>query len=386
MSRRPFFAILAAVALPALAQAQGSIAAQGFGYPTGQLTARALATGGSLGEFDPAAPLNPAAVANWLVMGAYAQYAPERRTSDVGTTRVTTLLPRFPVFAVGLPISPKWTIGFSTSSLLERNYFTSTAGRQLVRDDSVTVRTTSRVQGNMSDLRVAIAYSPGTWLRVGAAYHVVGGENRSEVRRVFEIGSGSTVDTTTLQPVGERSELGFSGRAVSLGVDVRPLPALYLAASVRRGAALESRVGRTIASRADVPNRLGLAARYEGLPGVRLAARWEQVDWSAMQGLGSGVARAFDTREWGAGIEVNGPAIQRAPTDLRLGIRRRTLPWGVGGVQPEERAITGGIALPFARGRYILDIGIERADRSVPGLAGVAEQAWTTAVGVRVRP
>lgn len=385
MSRRPLL-FLAALALPAIARAQGSIAAQGFGYPTGQLTARALATGGAMAEFDPAAPINPAAVGSWLVMGAYAQYSPERRTSNVGANSASAFLPRFPVFAVGLPISPKWTLGASASSLLERNFFTQTSGRQLIRDDSVTVRTATQVQGNISDLRFAVAYTPTGWLRVGAAFHVIGGENRTTLDRVFAIENGTSVDTTSLNPLRERSELAFSGRAVSLGVDVRPLPSFYLAGSLRRGGALESRIGDRVASRADVPDRFGVAARYEGLAGVRLAARWERIGWSRMQALGSGLSRAFDTEEYGAGIELNGPAIQRLPTDLRVGIRRRTLPYGVGGVQPEESGVGGGVSIPLARGRYIFDVGVERASRTVPGLPNVSERAWTTSIGIRVRP
>jgi hypothetical protein len=131
---------------------------------------------------------------------------------------------------------------------------------------------------------------------------------------------------------------------------------------------------------------MGLAVRYDGLGGTRLAARWERTSWSQLQSLGSGGSRAFDTQEFGGGVELNGPSIQRIPTDLRLGYRQRTLPFGVNGVQPEERGLGGGVALPFARGRFIAEVAVERLSRTVPGLANVSESGWTTAVSFRLRP
>ena len=57
------FATAAALcfAAPAL-YAQGALSVQGFGYPGGELSTRALATGGSLADFDANSPINPAAL------------------------------------------------------------------------------------------------------------------------------------------------------------------------------------------------------------------------------------------------------------------------------------------------------------------------------------
>lgn len=386
MSRRTLVRALGALLVPAALAAQGSVSAQGFGYPTGQLTARASATGGAMAEFDAATPINPAALSNWLVMGAYAQYSPERRTTTVGGTSVSAMLPRFPVFGFGLPVGRRITVGVAASSLLERNYFTQTSARQRVREDSVTVLTTNNLRGNMSDLRFAIAWAPREWISVGGAWHFIGGENRAAIRRLFIRDVAGAADSSTYQPITERAELGFSGQAYSLGLDVRPIKDLYVAASMRRGFSLESRVGSFVASRADVPDRWGVGIRYDGLGGARFAARYENVLWSQMASLGSGNTRTFDATEYGAGVEINGPQIQRLATELRAGWRQRTLPFGVDGVQPEERGIGGGLAVPLGRGRFIIDLGVERLTRTVPGVTGVRESAWSTAVGVRIRP
>ena len=64
--RRHFGLGAAALTLaPLAAGAQGSLSRQGFGYPPGELSARSLATGGALGEFDPQSPINPGSLAAW---------------------------------------------------------------------------------------------------------------------------------------------------------------------------------------------------------------------------------------------------------------------------------------------------------------------------------
>ena len=85
------------------AAAQGSLSTQGYGYPTGELSTRALGTGGSLAEFDPASPINPAALGSWgaspinsairSVWGRTAftaQYDPEFRRVTAGTGSQTS--------------------------------------------------------------------------------------------------------------------------------------------------------------------------------------------------------------------------------------------------------------------------------------------------------
>ena len=63
MRRILFTAVLVAAAARPLA-AQGALSLQGFGYPIGQTSTKAAATGGALGETDAASPINPAALPN----------------------------------------------------------------------------------------------------------------------------------------------------------------------------------------------------------------------------------------------------------------------------------------------------------------------------------
>ena len=71
---------VATLLLPASALAQGTISTLGFGYPAGQLSTRALGTGGALGEIDPLSVSNPASILNFGGSALYFQAEPEYRT------------------------------------------------------------------------------------------------------------------------------------------------------------------------------------------------------------------------------------------------------------------------------------------------------------------
>ena len=94
-------AILALLADAPDASAQGSLSGLGFGYPTGQLSTRAMGLGGSTGELDPVTPRNPASLSSWGRSGLHLQYDPEyKRVSAFGGAD-RTLEARFPVQRAG---------------------------------------------------------------------------------------------------------------------------------------------------------------------------------------------------------------------------------------------------------------------------------------------
>ena len=195
-------------------RAQGAIGLQGYGYPPGQLTVRAATSGGGLAEFDQAAPLNPAALMNWGVAGAYIQYAPERRTTTIDGTAVTTTVSRFPVFAIGLPAGQKYSFGISSSTLLERNYSTQLSARQLIRRDSVTTSTATTARGALNDVRFGAAMQVTSWLRAGTALHVLTGENRVRNVRSIAPDTGARLRTKKLNAASMRPSLAPSACSI----------------------------------------------------------------------------------------------------------------------------------------------------------------------------
>ena len=375
-------AIVACVAATQLT-AQGAIGLQGFGYPPGQLTVRASSSGGGLGEFDQATPLNPAALMNWGVAGAYLQYSPERRSTTVAGTKASSAVARFPVFAIGLPAGQKYAFGISTSTLLERNFTTSVQARQLIRTDSVTTTSNTEARGAMNIIQFGGAMQLTRWLRVGSAIGIVTGENRVKTARSIVPDSGVRVDTVSYGTISEQSTATFGGNALSFGVDVAPTKKLSLAASGRIGFRMRAELSDSTRRTADVPNRAGAAVRWE-VGGGNIVARYDWSGWSAMKGLG-GSAPVFDTKEMGIGAELPGPKVPGGQMLVRLGARRRDLPYGVSGRQPKENILGGGFGFPIGFGRAQLDLGLERAARTVPGLPNVRENGVIASFGFRLR-
>ncbi|HYW51734.1 MAG TPA: hypothetical protein VE861_14060, partial [Gemmatimonadaceae bacterium] len=92
-----------------------------------------------------------------------------------------------------------------------------------------------------------------------------------------------------------------------------------------------------------------------------------------------------DSKEYGIGAEVPGPKLPGGQLLLRLGARRRDLPFGVSGRQPKEDVIGGGLGLPLGFGRAQIDVGVERASRTVPGIADLKERGLILSFGFRLR-
>lgn len=365
-------------------RAQGAISLQGFGYPPGQLTTRAGSTGGALGEFDQAAPLNPAALMNWGVGGAYVQYSPERRSTTVAGIATNTTVARFPVFAIGLPLGAKYAFGISSSTLLERNYTTTATARQLIRTDSVTTTSVATARGSMNDVRFGGAMQVTSWLRVGTALHLVTGENRVRTQRSIAPDTGARTDTVSYSTLTENSSATFGGTGVSVGVELLPTKKLSVAGSARLGFGMRADLNDSTRRTANAPSRAGAAVRWD-VAGSSLAARYNWEGWTALKGLGSDAGGIFDSHEFGIGAEVPGPKIRGGQMLLRVGARTRDLPFGIDGKQPSENVLGGGVGFPLGFGRAQLDLGIERASRKVPGIDNLAERGLIMSFGFRLR-
>src|SRR5579872_4715059 len=116
------------VLLPVSLAAQGNVSTQGFGYPTGQLSARSEGGGGAFGEFDAQSPINPAAIASDRTTQLHFQYDPEFRTVQVGNTHEGSTTSRFPLAMISGPIWGHGAIALSWSTLLDRTFQVSQSG------------------------------------------------------------------------------------------------------------------------------------------------------------------------------------------------------------------------------------------------------------------
>jgi hypothetical protein len=367
----------AAFLLPVLLQAQGNISTLGFGYPAGQLSTRALGTGGALGEIDPLSVSNPSSIIAFGGSALYFQAEPEYRTFKVGSQSEHTNLARFPLIAASIPLTQSIMIGLSVSNLLDRTFETESRGQQTVGDSLVSTTNTFKSDGAIGDLRLAVAWIPRSWLRLGVGAHAIAGDNRVRNTQVFD-------DSTRFARLVDTATVGYTGNAYSAGVEIIAGRSLSFAGSYRYGGNLSLKRGDTTLSNANVPNRLALSAAFLGIRGTTLAVRTARDEWSRMRLLGSPSLRITDSWDTSVGADVLGPRFGERSLQLRGGMRWRTLPFGLPTSAVKENSFSLGAGTLLARGRAALDIAGIRASRTATG--NVSESAWTVSFGVTVRP
>jgi hypothetical protein len=357
--------------------AQGTLSTQGFGYHPGQISTRARATGGALGEFDPTSALNPAALSWWERSGVMLEYAPEFRRLTTSEGSESATVARFPLSGVAIAIGNRTIIGITLSTFLDRTWQTVQRDTQQFGDDAIPYELDFRSAGAINDIRFGGAWAAGR-LRLGVGAHVYTGSNRLDIFTRFQ----DTLNRVT--NFGQHSRLSYSGVAGSLGFDWRPHRAIALAASGRLGGTLRAVRNDTTLARADIPSRVGVGLAYTGFTGAVIAVNGAWQNWSTLDQLGSDQLSTFDGWDYGIGAEVRGPRWFETDIPVRIGVRRRTLPFGAAGAEVRETAVAFGAGLTFAGGRAVADLGLSRASRSAAGDA--SERATTFSIGLIVRP
>lgn len=367
--------VAALVAAPA-AFAQGSLSTQGLGFPPGQLSTASKSMGGANGEIDPLSALNPAALGLLSTAIVLMQAEPEYRELRVGTRMQRTSVARFPLFLGAMPVGQRWTIGVSASTLLDRTWETTTRDSQIVTVDTIRETRSQRSDGSIDDLRIAVAFSPASWIKIGVAGHAYSGRDFLRTLRVFD-------NTNSFLPDTQQSTVSFGGNAVSIGAQTYWPRRAAIGVSYRKGGPLKAYVGDVVTGDARVPDRVGVSAVYLGIAGTALAVRASKDSWSSLVGL----SRSLNVHEgWdlGAGADVSGPRLGGSTIFLRAGGRWRTLPFSVDATPVKERSWSGGFGLPMANNRVELSIGAIRATRT--GGSSTSENSWTLSTGFAVRP
>lgn len=360
------------------ASAQGTLGAQGFGYPPGQLSVSARASGGATAETDALSPVNPAALMLLRRGGLYLQSEQEHRSVDVGGQSGGTQAYRFPLFAAAVPLGSRGMLGVAFSTLLDRTWGTEARDKQVFDDDSVGFVERFRSEGALNDVRLAGAWAVGDNLVVGAGVHLFPGENRLTISRVFD-------DSLSFAPLRDSANVNYFGTGFSAGVLWHPARPVTIGASGRIGGTLRLREQDSVRARADVPARYGLGVAYEVFRGTSIALRADRTLWSRMQGLGSTRATPHDAWDYGVGLDAVGPRLVTAQLALRAGVRRRTLPFLADGNEVRETSFSLGTGAPLAGGRAELDLFVERASRSADNV-DATERSWTFGLGLTVRP
>lgn len=364
-------------------RAQGALTTQGFGYPPGGFSTRALGTGGGLAQFDPQTAVNPASIATMAEPLLFLQYEPEFRRFTAGGTTQRSTVSRFPLAIASLPVGGRGSIAVSVSTLLDRSWATTTTRDQDVAGQVAQLTENVKSIGAINDVRLAGGWIPNRVFQIGLGAHVFVGRNRLSFAQTFP-------DSLRFTPIQQVSNLSYTGFGVSAGAIIRPVSSLAIAISGRKGGDLRARSGDTVVASASIPDKYGVGISYDGISGATFAAQVSRDLWSGMNGLGSDEAKAVDAWDGGAGIEATGPRILERVVLIRLGGRYRTLPFLAAGGEVREASVAGGLGAQFSRNRAAFDITLQHAWRSADAAAGAAsevrERAFTLSFGLRVRP
>ena len=360
--------------------AQGAVSIQGFGYPGGELSTRALGMGGSIADFDANSPINPAALLVGTRATVYLQYDPEFRWVTGSGLNTSTITARFPLFVVSGKIGSNARVSLSYSSFLDRTWTNTYQDTQTVGGLRIPSNVTAVSDGGIADIRGAISWTFSPKLTVGAGLHVFPGENRVVFGRAFPN------DTTSFGAFSQTNTFNFSGSAVSFGLIATPFTHLNIGLSARLGFSMHVHQGdSTTLGDAKIPNRVSVSAAFDGIGGTILSARYGNEQWSSMRGLGSPGLSIFDANEFSAGLETAGPKFNSIPMAVRLGVRDRTLPFGFGTQQVHETEVNAGLGVPLSQGRAALDLTLAHALRSA-GNTGYSETGWIFSLGIAIKP
>jgi hypothetical protein len=380
MMRRSLVALSIGCAMAVVSSrssAQGTLGAQGFCYPPGQLSAFSRSLGGATGETDALSPINPAALALMRRGGLYLQSEQENRSLESGGQTGSTQVYRFPLFIAAVPIGSRGVLGASYSTLLDRTWGTEIRGSTSFEGDTVSFTQSFRSEGALNDVRFAGSWALRDNLIIGAAVHLFPGENRLTMSREFD-------DSLTFAPLRDTSTVNYWGSGFSAGVLWRPIRTVTVGASGRIGGKLDLKEADTLKARANAPSRFGAGVRWD-VPGLTAAFRVDRTLWSDMEGLGSEGAKPEDAWDLGFGVDAVGPQIFGMRVTIRGGARRRTLPFLADSQQVHETAFSLGSGAPFARGRAQVDFFVERASRTASDI-DATERSWTFGLGFTIRP
>jgi hypothetical protein len=336
---------------------------RGLGTPGRWESVRARSTGGAFGPFDPRSPLMEASLADVTQLTAGAMAAASYRDATLGGSSSALRATRFPLLLLAGPLSSRVVVAGGFSTYLDRSWDVTIRDSLVLRGVNQPYTDEIQSDGSVTDFRFAAATRLSTHLAVGGALHLLNGSTRITAQRRF--------DDTTYHLVAQTNEVRYDGAGVSGSALLQLGSALSFAAWGRSDNRLRAQVGDATTAETDLPRGVGGGVRLAPSPSVRFAAAAAWRSWSHA-GPGS-----FNTWSWSAGAEVGTSA------PLRFGVRGGQLPFASGPTAPTESAVAVGTGRSLSQGRALIDIGLERLQRSG---AGLSERVWTLLIGFTVKP
>ena len=365
---------------PGVVLAQSSqFGVRGLGFPGRGLTARAMASGGAFGLFDPESSQNPAALGAAQTLTSIftidQSFGHAENPAGTASTRDT----RFPLLMIVGPVrQSRAALGLSYSNYTSRDFTVVTAHTIDLRGVPVGVTDSFASRGGLSDLRLAGAYRfQDRWI-VGGGFHVITGSNRLDSRRSFN-------DPAFLSS-RQTAEVSYSGVGVSAGVIRQFGRRFAMAAMARSDGHLNVDRDSARVGTIDLPYTFGLGFRWQPAAKLDVAAQTLVRTWSGANSdlLQQGGTGAQNTLEIAGGLEFTPDPKRPYSRPIRLGAHYARLPFPLlVGEQGHEFAISAGSGFRFAQQRAGIDLGVEYARRSE---GAHSERGFLVSIGISVRP
>jgi hypothetical protein len=377
--RRAITLLLLAVT-PGMALAQSSqFGVRGLGFPGRALTARALASGGAFGLFDPESSLNPAGLGAAATLTSVFTISQGFRHDENPAGTASTRDTRFPQLMIVGPVrQSRAALGLSYSNYTSRDFTVVTSDTIDLRGAPVGVIDSFSSRGGLSDLRLAGAYRLSNRWMLGAGFHVITGSNRLDSRRSF--------NDPNFLPSRQTAEVSYAGIGISAGIIRQFGRRFALAAIARSDGHLNVDRDSARVGTIDLPYTFGLGLRWQPASKLDLAAQTLVHTWSAANSdlLQQGGTGAENTLEVAGGLEYTPDPKRPFRRPIRLGAHYAQLPFPlIAGDQGHEFGISAGSGVRFAQQRAGIDLTVEHVWRSEEVYS---ERGFIVSLGISVRP
>jgi hypothetical protein len=367
--------------------AQSLFNAAGIGLPIEAVDGRARGMG-SAGIGLPGTtllPVDPAASARLLVPGGVMVVQPSwvdlSRDGYAGHRYYRGS--RFPLFAAGYPVAGGMA-SLHATSVLDQSYRGERAVTVNFGGTPVQATDVFDHSGAVSSLSAGYArmLSPSTAVGVSAGRYA-----GSALRRLIRQFVDSTIVDQAL-PYAAGGSWSYSGYQVTAGVSSDVASFLRVAASATYSTELNAEpTGATLNDSERsyyLPLQVRVGASSQLAPGVIMAASGTWADWSDTEGdlLGgqAGTATSF-----GIGVELAQARFFGRTTPVRLGFRRRGLPFALEGESAREQTFAAGFGFAMNETNEIVlaavDVGVEKGDRTS---GSYRENFWRATVSLRI--
>jgi len=379
--------LLLLLLLPGLASAQSVLGSSGLGFPLEPIDARARGMGSlGIGLFGPSLlPGDPAVAQSLRVPMVTATFQPSRITRTVQGVQEETTTSRFPLIGIAYPLGETGSmLTLTFSGFLDQTW--EVLRRSTVRLGDVVVPITDRFRsdGGVSVLRAGWSHALREDLAIGITVGTYLGDVERSFRRSFDPAAvGDTVET-----VETRGEWRYTGPTVSVGASWDPVEVVRVAGTVIWSGNLsaEPKEG-TVESGGnfDIPLQLRLGSSLRLTPRLSANVGVDVADWGTTGDDLEVDTSAGTTWSFGGGLEWDGPTLLDRNFPIRIGYRKRDLPFRFGEAAPSESAFAAGLGLNFLQVEDLplarVDLAVELGDRE----AGPFEEnftRWTITVRV----